>query len=102
VRVEAGSALDVDYLESLGQFDVVYSWACCIIPARCGRAGQYRASGGSGGKLFIAIYNDQGTAAAAGQSKEVYNEAPRGLRFLAVCLPFGPLLATAGERLPSR
>ena len=31
--VEAGSALDWDYLKSLGAFDVVYSWGAYTIPA---------------------------------------------------------------------
>ena len=34
--VEQGSALDAAYLESLGTFDIVYSWGCCITPGRCG------------------------------------------------------------------
>jgi len=60
-HVEQGSALDRDYVKSLGQFDIVYSWGVlhhtghmwdaidnamqCVRP---------------GGRCFIAIYNDQG------------------------------------------
>lgn len=60
-EVEEGSVLDRHYLAELGQFDVVYSWGVLhhtgnmymafanVIPTvKCG------------GRLFIAIYNDQG------------------------------------------
>jgi 2-polyprenyl-6-hydroxyphenyl methylase/3-demethylubiquinone-9 3-methyltransferase len=59
--VDQGSVLDEDYLEILGEFDIVYSWgvlhhtgamwqalANAMIPVR------------EGGNLLIAIYNDQG------------------------------------------
>lgn len=36
-EVEQGSVLDKAYLESLGQFDIVYSWVSSTIPAPCGR-----------------------------------------------------------------
>jgi 2-polyprenyl-3-methyl-5-hydroxy-6-metoxy-1,4-benzoquinol methylase len=60
-KVEAGSILDTGYLKQLGQFDVVYSWGVLhhtgamwqalenVIPLIAGE-----------GKLFMAIYNDQG------------------------------------------
>ena len=34
--IEQGSALDRDYIKSLGEFDIVYSGACCITQDRCG------------------------------------------------------------------
>ena len=60
-RVEAGSALDAPYLESLGTFDVVYSWGVLhhtgsMWPALDLAAQRVKA----GGQLFVAIYNDQG------------------------------------------
>lgn len=60
-QVEQGSVLESDYLARLGQFDVVYSWGVLhhtgamwqalenVVPLVRG-----------GGRLYIAIYNDQG------------------------------------------
>lgn len=60
-RTEEGSVLDAQYLSGLGSFDVVYSWGVLHHTAD-----QWRAMENvsrlvrPGGKLFIAIYNDQG------------------------------------------
>jgi 2-polyprenyl-6-hydroxyphenyl methylase/3-demethylubiquinone-9 3-methyltransferase len=84
--IEAGSALDSNYLASLGKFDVVYSWGVlhhtgdmwtALANAEMPVAG--------GGKLFIAIYNDQGTASRRWTKvQKLYNQLPRGLRFLVL------------------
>lgn len=59
--VEHGSVLDQDYLKSLGQFEVVYSWG---VLHHTGAMWQALESvvplTKPGGKLFISIYNDQG------------------------------------------
>lgn len=60
-KVLQGSILDPHFVESLGQFDVVYSWGVLhhtgamwqAIDAAMGRVAP-------GGLFFIAIYNDQG------------------------------------------
>jgi SAM-dependent methyltransferase len=59
--VQEGSVLDAEYLARLGQFDIVYSWGVLH------HTGQMWAALTNvsplvkeGGKLFIAIYNDQG------------------------------------------
>jgi 2-polyprenyl-6-hydroxyphenyl methylase/3-demethylubiquinone-9 3-methyltransferase len=83
-QIDTGSALDRSYLGALGQFDVVYSWGvlhhtgamwqalenvCALVAPR--------------GKLFLAIYNDQGRASRGWLwVKKTYNALPRGLKFL--------------------
>ena len=91
-RVEQGSALDADYVASLGKFDVVYSWGVlhhtgemwralenAVIPTR------------SGGKLFVALYNDTGSQASRWHwIKRTYCRLPRVLKTpfaVAVSLP---------------
>jgi 2-polyprenyl-3-methyl-5-hydroxy-6-metoxy-1,4-benzoquinol methylase len=84
--VESGSALDADYIESLGRFDVVYSWGVLhhtgdMWKALANAAVPVSASG----TLFIAIYNDQGTSSIRwSKTKRLYNRLPSGLRFLVV------------------
>jgi 2-polyprenyl-3-methyl-5-hydroxy-6-metoxy-1,4-benzoquinol methylase len=60
-KVERGSILDVDYVRSLGQFDIVYSWGVLhhtgAMWDACRNAASMVAPGGT---LFISIYNDQG------------------------------------------
>jgi 2-polyprenyl-6-hydroxyphenyl methylase/3-demethylubiquinone-9 3-methyltransferase len=59
--IEQGSALDQTYLARLGQFDVVYSWGVLHHTGNMWQALENVVAPVSpGGKLFIAIYNDQG------------------------------------------
>lgn len=81
-RVEHGSALDPEYLKSLGTFDVVHAWGVlhhtgamwpalenALIPL------------GPAGRLVLAIYNDQGLRSRAWLSvKRLYNALPPALR----------------------
>ena len=60
-RIESGSVLDAQYLASLGQFDVVYSWGVLHHTGAMWRALEnVDRLVRPGGRLFIAIYNDQG------------------------------------------
>lgn len=89
--VTEGSALDTDFLKSLGKFDIVYSWGVlhhtgamwqalenAVIPVK------------DGGQLFVAIYNDQGWVSNYWTSiKRLYNSNTflRNL-IIAIHLPY--------------
>ncbi len=81
--VEEASVLDRDYLDKLGQFDVVYSWGVLHHTGAMWEALDNilpRVKGG-GGLLFIAIYNDQGWKSRAWWwIKYSCNRLPRRLR----------------------
>ncbi len=59
--IEAGSVLDKTYLESLGQFNVVYSWGVLHHTGQMWQALKNSAATVKpDGTLFVAIYNNQG------------------------------------------
>ena len=59
--IEEGSVLDASYLQSLGEFDVVYSWGVLHHTGDMLTAlDNARIPVSQGGRLYIAIYNDQG------------------------------------------
>jgi 2-polyprenyl-3-methyl-5-hydroxy-6-metoxy-1,4-benzoquinol methylase len=80
--VEEGSVLDQEYLSRLGQFDVVYSWGVLHHTGAMWQALSHVAPlVAERGKLFIAIYNDQGRASAVWRRvKKAYCVAPEPLR----------------------
>ncbi|HVO63233.1 MAG TPA: class I SAM-dependent methyltransferase [Terriglobales bacterium] len=84
--IEPGSALDSEYVKSLGKFDVVYSWGVLHHTGDMWTALANAALPvAPHGKLFIAIYNDQGTTSRRWtKAKSLYNRLPKGLRFLVV------------------
>ncbi len=58
--VDEGSALDVAYLESLGKFDLVYSWGVLQHTGAMWKSLEnVMLPVAEGGRLFIAIYNTQ-------------------------------------------
>lgn len=62
-RVEEGSVLDGSFVESLGEFDIVYSWGVLHHTGNLWKALENAASRVTpGGLLFIALYNDAGRA----------------------------------------
>lgn len=77
--VEQGSVLDKDYLSHLGQFDVVYSWGVLHHTGNMWQALENVASlvNFNNGRLFIAIYNNQGGASKRWHFlKKLYNKYP--------------------------
>ena len=92
--VEEGSALDADYLAGLGEFDIVYSWGVLHHTGRMWQALENaRLPVAPGGRLFIAIYNDNGSKSRRWERiKHTYNNMPRLLR-----APFALLAMTPNE-----
>ena len=82
-RVEEGSVLDREYMERLGQFDVVYSWGVLHHTGAMWVAIENAISrvATPQGTLFIAIYNDQGWKSHMWWLvKHTYNRLPKLLR----------------------
>jgi 2-polyprenyl-6-hydroxyphenyl methylase/3-demethylubiquinone-9 3-methyltransferase len=80
--IEEGSALDEQYMRSLGQFDVVYSWGVLHHTGAMWQAFEQVAPlVKEGGALFLAIYNDQEGASRRWRTiKRLFNASPRVLR----------------------
>jgi 2-polyprenyl-6-hydroxyphenyl methylase/3-demethylubiquinone-9 3-methyltransferase len=78
-KVEEGSALDADYVRSLGEFDIVYSWGVLHHTGEMWKALENaQIPVAAGGKLLLAIYNDTGSQAARWRwIKKTYNQLPR-------------------------
>jgi SAM-dependent methyltransferase len=86
-EIATGSALDKEFLEKLGEFDVVYSWGVLhhtghMWAALDGVARRVRPSG----LLFISLYNDQGSLSRFWlRVKQLYNRGgPATRRIVAV------------------
>jgi 2-polyprenyl-3-methyl-5-hydroxy-6-metoxy-1,4-benzoquinol methylase len=82
-RIEEGSALDPAFLESLGRFDVVYSWGVLHHTGAMWRALENAAIPvAARGLLFVSIYNDNGAASRRWTAvKRLYCRVPRGAKF---------------------
>ena len=92
--IEEGSALDAEYLKSLGSFDIVYSWGVLHHTGQMWKAlDNAMLPVSATGKLFIAIYNDMGTQSARWKSiKRMYNSLPGVLK-----LPFTMIVMAPAE-----
>lgn len=96
-RVDQGSVLDQDYLNSLGTFDIVYSWGVLHHTGNMNAAlDNVAALVKRGGKLYIAIYNDQGGASRRWLAvKKLYNQASHQFKKAIVIVVFGFFTARA-------
>jgi SAM-dependent methyltransferase len=105
--IEEGSVLDAAYLSSLGSFDIVYSWGVLHHTGAMWNA--LDAVGPlvkQGGKLFIALYNDEGRMSVYWHAvKKTYCRLPRLLKPLilypAAVQILGPRMVLALLQLKS-
>lgn len=95
-QVEQGSALDADYVRAKGSFDVVYSWGVLHHTGNMWRGLDNAALPvAPGGRLFIALYNDQGPLSLAWRRvKELYCSSIVGR--VLVCATFIPYFVVRG------
>ena len=77
-QVQSGSVLDIEYLHSLGTFDIVYSWGVLHHTGNMWAAlNNVNANVAENGKLFIALYNYQPFASKYWTFvKRTYNRYP--------------------------
>jgi SAM-dependent methyltransferase len=91
-QIEEGSILDSTYVAALGTFDIVYSWGVLHHTGQLWNAiAAAESRVAPGGRLCLAIYNDQGRMSRVWHSiKHTYNRLPVALRpafVVAVGLP---------------
>jgi 2-polyprenyl-6-hydroxyphenyl methylase/3-demethylubiquinone-9 3-methyltransferase len=83
-KIEQGSALDPDYIRSLGKFDIVYSWGVLHHTGNMWLALEnVDMLTSDQSRLFIALYNDQGLLSKAWTVvKKIYNWLPGFLKIV--------------------
>ena len=91
-KIEEGSALDGKYVESLGFFDVVYSWGVLHHTGAMWKAlDNAQLPVAAGGQLFVAIYNDLGNRSRRWKwIKRTYCELPKLLKTPFVTIVIAP------------
>lgn len=96
--VEEGSALDTSFLQSLGQFDVVYSWGVLHHTGNMMKALENaNLSVADNGMLYIAIYNDEGLQSKLWAAvKKTYCSGWAGRLFIScIFIPYFALRSVA-------
>ena len=83
-----GSALDADYMQDLGTFDIVYSWG--VLHHTGDMMTGLELAGKRvkpGGRLFVAIYNDQGRRSSVWRRiKRLYCATPDLFKWMLILL----------------
>lgn len=100
-----GSALDEEFIRRLGTFDVVYAWGVLHHTGDMWRALELAALPvAPGGRLFIAIYNDQGWVSRYWLGvKRIYNTGwPGRWAMIALHAPYLFLLRAAARAVRGR
>jgi 2-polyprenyl-3-methyl-5-hydroxy-6-metoxy-1,4-benzoquinol methylase len=89
-RVEQGSVLDRNFLDGLGTFDIVYSWGVLHHTGSMWEALEHTSQMVKpDGRLFIAIYNDQGRASRIWTAvKRAYVGAPGPFKWVVLAPSF--------------
>ncbi|MBD1920402.1 class I SAM-dependent methyltransferase [Microcoleus sp. FACHB-831] len=103
--IERGSVLDADYLKSLGQFDIVYSWGVLHHTGAMWQALEnVTLPVAERGRLFIAIYNEQGSKSNRWrQIKKLYCSGIAGKTLVStVFIPYFILGGLAVDILKAR
>ncbi|HEX2831120.1 MAG TPA: class I SAM-dependent methyltransferase [Burkholderiales bacterium] len=92
-RVDEASVLDPAYLASLGRFDIVYSWGVLHHTGAMWQAlDNVVPLVADGGRLFIALYNDEGGASRRWTTvKRIYCRLPAALRGVFTVLVYAPI-----------
>lgn len=92
-QVLRGSVLDREFLAGLGRFDIVYSWGVLHHTGDMWAAlANVDGNVAEGGRLFIALYNDQGGASKRWTVvKRIYNRLPWPLRGPFAVLVYLPI-----------
>ena len=86
-RIMQGSALDTEFMQSAGTFDLVYSWGVLHHTGQMWNAIELAAERVRPGGIFlIAIYNAHWTAPIWKQIKYFYNISPQPLRRVLIQL----------------
>jgi len=89
--IEQGDILDLQYLEALGTFDIVYSWGVLHHTGKMWQAlDNISQLVCAGGKLVVAIYNDQGWLTSYWKIvKHIYNTGSAGKALMrAIFIPY--------------
>ena len=109
LHIQRGSVLDTAFMDSLGSFDVVYSWGVLHHTGEMWTALDNACrSVRPNGRLFIAIYNDQGMRSRAWwHVKRTYNRLPIPARplylaFFSMWFELGAVGAAIFRRDPGR